>query len=67
MSRLVLAMVVLALVLGLAYLALSLLRSMAASGRSRIERADFGGRTMQKVSFVLLVAVILYASIWGGG
>ncbi|PZX17771.1 hypothetical protein LX81_01500 [Palleronia aestuarii] len=66
MSRLILAMAVLAVVSSMAYLALSLLRGAASAGRERIERIEFGGGTMQKMSYVLLVALILYTAIWGG-
>lgn len=37
----------------------------ADAGRARLARSDMGNGAMQRISFVLLVALIFYASIWG--
>jgi hypothetical protein len=35
-------------------------------GRDRVMATEMGNATMQKLSFVLLCALIFYVSIWGG-
>ncbi|KAF0675381.1 hypothetical protein [Profundibacterium mesophilum] len=56
MSRLVIAIAILALLGGLAFVLMRAAGALTAPG----------GRPLQRVSFVLLVALIFYASIWGG-
>lgn len=67
MARLLISVVVVAIaavvVLGL----VSGARRMVSSGRSRTAEPGRGVAVMKQTSFVLLVALIFYAAIWGAG
>lgn len=66
MQRLVLALLFLALVAVLAYM---LLRGALGIWRA-VDRVESGqmtaNETLNKLAFALLVALILYVSVWGG-
>lgn len=66
MSRLILLLVVLACVACVGYAALVIVRGVAEAGRAQVADAQPKGRIMRQLSFVLLVALILYVSVWGG-
>ena len=66
MPRLLLAALVIALVVYLLAHALRAVRETASGVRSRAAALPSLGETpMQRLSFVLLVALIFYAAIWG--
>ncbi|SPJ23804.1 hypothetical protein [Palleronia abyssalis] len=67
MPRLLLTALVLALVVALVSLALRSLGQVATDARARLRQAPLGETPMQRLSFVLLVALIFYAAIWGAG
>lgn len=46
--------------------AIGLVQRAARSARSEIALAQPGGALMQKTSFLLLVALIVYVALWGG-
>ncbi|WP_102108250.1 hypothetical protein [Oceaniglobus roseus] len=53
----------------LAYGAWGVTRAVSATaraGRDRVHTDDLGNGFMQKLSFVLLCALIFYVAIWGG-
>lgn len=66
MSRLLFMLMLVAVALAVCLVLAAALRAVFATGRDRMQQAEFGGRSMQKLSFVLLCALILYVSIWGG-
>lgn len=63
MARLVIALVIVA-VAALAVLGLGAVVGRVAQEGARDAR--FGGESMQKLSFFVLMALILYVSVWGG-
>lgn len=65
MARLIIMLLFLAVLAGLAVGAASSVARAAAAGRARLARIELGNWSMQKTSFMLLVALILYVSIWG--
>lgn len=68
MSRLLLAALVLAIAAALLSMAARLFaRSVRAAGSPRGGLAILGDTPMQRLSFVLLVALVFYAAIWGAG
>lgn len=67
MSRLLLTALLAAIIVALVALSARLLARSAAVARDRLPPAPLGETPMQRLSFVLLVAVIAYAAIWGGG
>ena len=66
MARLMIVLLFLAILAGLAIGAASAVQRGLRAGRDRVAQAEMGNTTMQKLSFVLLVALIFYVSIWGG-
>ncbi len=66
MARLMIVVLFLAVLAGLAIGAASMAGSAMRGAKARVAQAELGNRTMQKLSFVLLVALILYVSVWGG-
>lgn len=67
MARLLISVVVVAVAAGLVVGLFSGARRMVSSGRFRNAEAGRGVPLMKQVSFVLLVALIFYAAIWGAG
>lgn len=67
MARLLISIVVIAVAAGLLLGLVSGARRMVSSGRFRIAEPGRGVAVMKQVSFVLLVALIFYAAIWGAG
>ncbi|WP_375261057.1 hypothetical protein [Palleronia sp.] len=67
MARLLLAALVIAIVLVLVSTAVRQLTETASNVRARVRNLPLGERPMQRLSFVLLVALIFYAAIWGAG
>lgn len=67
MARLLISVVMVAVAAGLVLGVFSGARRMVSSGRGRTAEAGRGVPVMKQVSFVLLVALIFYAAIWGAG
>ncbi|RVT86607.1 hypothetical protein DXV76_00520 [Rhodobacteraceae bacterium CCMM004] len=67
MSRLVILAVVAAVTLWVVFGAALAVKGAVRAGARQVGGAEFGGRWVQRLSFVLLLALILYASIWGAG
>ncbi len=67
MLRLLLATLVLAIATALVSLAVRSLAETVGSVQPRMRLAALGETPMQRLSFVLLVALIFYAAIWGAG
>jgi len=65
MARLMIVVLFMAVVAGVAFGLTSAIARVADAGRARLVAADLGNGAMQKTSFVLLVALIFYVSIWG--
>ncbi|SES25168.1 hypothetical protein SAMN04490244_108102 [Tranquillimonas rosea] len=65
MARLAIAIVTVALV---AFIVIAAGRALghAVQAAGRVRSAEFGGETMQKLAFAVLMALILYVSVWGG-
>ncbi|SFG53166.1 hypothetical protein SAMN04488020_102465 [Palleronia marisminoris] len=67
MARLLLAALVIAIVVTLVSMAVRQLTDTASTARARLRDLPLGESPMQRLSFVLLVALIFYAAIWGAG
>ena len=67
MARLLLAALVIAIVVALVSMAVRQLTDSVSHARARVRDLPLGERPMQRLSFVLLVALIFYAAIWGAG
>jgi hypothetical protein len=67
MYRLLLAALVLAVAAALLSMAVRALAESLGSARARAGLAELGDTPMQRLSFLLLVALIFYAAIWGAG
>ncbi len=65
MLRLLIATLVLAIAVALVSMAVRSLAQTAGAARNRVRSASLGETPMQRLSFVLLVALIFYAAIWG--
>jgi len=65
MARLMIVLLFAAVVAGLAIGTMASLGRVARAGQTRLARAELGDGTMQKLSGILLLALILYVSIWG--
>ncbi|NCO21650.1 MAG: hypothetical protein GW905_06520 [Rhodobacterales bacterium] len=66
MARFVVAVVLMAVVVGLAFGFATAVRRVAGVGRDRLMQLDKEHGTMQRISGVLLLALIVYVSLWGG-
>ncbi|WP_108482551.1 hypothetical protein [Oceaniglobus ichthyenteri] len=66
MARLIIVLLFLAVLMGLAMGVANGVGRMAQAGRAQLARAEMGNGTMQRLSGILLLALILYVSIWGG-
>lgn len=66
MARLIITIAFLVALGVLAYSVTSAIGGAMQAGRERVGRGELGNTTMQSVSFVLLIALIFYVSIWGG-
>ena len=67
MARLFISIVIVAVAAGLVLGLFSGARRLMSSGKARIAEQGLGVAAMKQVSFVLLVALIFYAAIWGAG
>lgn len=67
MARLLLAALVIAIVVTLVSMAVRQLTDTVSTARARLRDLPLGESPMQRLSFVLLVALIFYAAIWGAG
>ena len=66
MARLIIAVLFLAVLMALAIGAMNSVERIARAGRAQLARAQWGNETMQRVTGILLFALIIYVSIWGG-
>lgn len=67
MARLLFAALVIAIVVALVSMAVRSVADTTTGARARLRDLPLGQSPMQRLSFVLLVALIFYASIWGAG
>ena len=67
MVRLLISVVVVAMAAGLVLVLVAGAEGMMSSARARIAGQGRGVAAMKQISFVLLVALIFYAAIWGAG
>ena len=67
MARLLLAALVIAIVVTLVSMAVRSLGDTASHARARLRTLPLGESPMRRLSFVLLVALIFYAALWGAG
>ncbi len=67
MLRLLIAALGLSIALALAALAVERLVRLAGAVRAGPRLAALGATPMQRLSFVLLVALVFYAALWGAG
>ncbi len=67
MSRLLVALLALACIAALVVLSGLVLRASVARGIRGVEQAELGDGTVKKMSFALLLGLILYVALWGGG
>lgn len=65
MARLMIVVLFGAVLAGIAIGVIATIGRAADAGRARLATVDMGNGAMQKTSFVLLVALIFYVSIWG--
>ena len=67
MARLLLAALVIAIFLALVSMAVREFGNTVSTARASLRDLPLGESPMQRLSFVLLVALIFYAAIWGAG
>ena len=65
MARLLLAALVIAIVVALVSIAVRSMADTTTAARARLRALPLGESPTQRLSFVLLVALIFYAAIWG--
>ncbi|WP_226779374.1 hypothetical protein [Oceaniglobus trochenteri] len=65
MARLFIVLLFVAILAAMAIGVISAIGRAADAGRTRLAQAEMGNGAMQRISFVLLVALIFYVSIWG--
>lgn len=65
MTRFVFVAIVLAALAFLAFGAITAVQGLLRDGRDRLTTREPGDGIMQKLSFVLLCALVFYVAIWG--
>lgn len=66
MARLMIVVLFLAVVASVALGVMASVGRAAQAGRAQLARADWERGTMQRLSGIMLLALILYVSFWGG-
>lgn len=67
MVRLLISVVIVAMAAGLVLVLVTGARGIMPTARARLAGQGRGVAAMKQISFVLLVALIFYAAIWGAG